>query len=290
VCANAAFGGANAALVFARDTIETHPHRTEPRALSLSGVGAVQDWSRLHQSVPLAELRGLDATARLLASAVTTALIDAKLRLRSKDCEAIGLFVGQTRVSPESYRAFGKSIHERGLAHLSASAFTRMVVNNATGVCCRLFGLKGPSATLATGSDSGLTALVLGANHLAWRDDVNRLLTAAVDEPGQSDCYDNAAACVLLEAQDNAAPVSLVAWALASDRETAVAQALARARRNREEVTSMVVSGPPASATLRAVVTAINAIRKGESGPFLISDCGEGSAGAAIILEARSRR
>jgi len=323
VCANAAFGGANAALVFARDTLKTRPHviprisvekrsadilsagrmpalphvtetlrprRTEPRALGISGVGAVQDWSRLNQSVPLTELRGLDASARLLASAVTAALLDAKLRLRSKDCEEIGLFVGQTRVSPESYLAFGKSIHERGLAHLSASAFTRMVVNNATGVCCRLFGLKGPSATLATGADSGLVAFVLGANHLAWRDDVSRLLAAAVDEPGPSDSYDNAAACLLLNAQDDAAPVRLVAWALAANRETAVVQALSRANLDREEVTSMAVSGPPASAALRAVIAAAAAIKRGERGPFLISDRGEGSASAALILEARSRR
>ena len=290
MCTNAAFGGANAALVFARGTKESRPRRAEPRPIGLSGVGMVHDWEKLNQCVPLTELRGLDATARLLASAVTTALVDAKLRLRSKDCEEIGLFVGQTRVSPESYKAFGKSIHERGLAHLSAPAFTRMVVNNATGVCCRLFGLKGPTATLSTGPDSGLTALVLGADHIAWRDDVSRLLTAAVDEPGPSDSHNNAAACLLLEAQNDAAPVSLAAWALAADRETAVAQALARARRNREEVTPMVVSGPPASAPLLAVVAATNAIRRGEPGPFLISDCGEGSASAAIILEAGSRR
>lgn len=286
VCANAAFGGSNAALVFARGTKESRPRRAEPRPIGLSGVGAVQDWSRLNQCVPLTELRGLDASARLLASAVTTALMDAKLRLRSKDCEEIGLFVGQTRVSPESYTAFGKSIYERGLAHLSAPAFTRMVVNNATGVCCRLCGLKGPTATLSTGSDSGLTALILGAEHLAWRDDVSRLLTAAVDEAGQSDSHDSAAACLLLDAQNDAAPVSLTAWALAADCKTAVAQALVMARRNREEVTPMAVSGPPASASLRAVVAATNAIRRGESGPFLISDRGEGSVGAAIILEA----
>lgn len=290
MCANAAFGGANAALVFARNSIETRSRRAEPRSIGLSGVGAVQDWSRLNQSVPLTELRGLDASARLLASAVTTVLVDARLRLRSKDCEEIGLFVGQTHVSPESYQAFGKSIHERGLAHLSAPAFTRMVVNNATGVCCRLFGLKGPTATLATGPDSGLTALVLGANHLAWRADVNRLLAAAVDEPRPSDSYDNAAACILLSAQDDAAPVRLTAWALAADRETAVAQALARAQRRRDEVSPMIVSGPPASAALRAVAAAADAIRRGDPGPFLICDRGEGTASAAVILEAGSRR
>ena len=290
MCTNAAFGGANAALVFGHATEDRRPRRANPLPIAITGVGAVQDWEKLDQCVPLTELRGLDTSSRLLASALTTAIRDAGLRLRSKDCEEIGLFVGQTRVSPESYSAFGKSIHEHGLAHLSATAFTRMVVNSATGVCCRLFGLKGPTATLSTGPDSGLTALVLGANHLAWRDDISRLLTAAVDEPNPSDSYDNRAACLLLDVRDDAAPVRLAAWALAADRETAVRQALTMANRNREEVTPMVVSGPPASASLRAVVAVTDAIKRGEPGPFLISDRGEGTAGAAVILEHRSQR
>jgi len=235
--------------------------------------------------VPLAELRGTDTSARLLASVVAMTLADAKLRPRTADCEEIGLFVGQLHVSPESFAAFGKSIRERGLAHLSASAFTRMVINSATGVCCRLFGFKGPTATLTTGPDSGLTALVLAVNHLVWHNHVSRLLTAAVDEPGESDDYDHGAASILITAQEKSASVSLTGWALAADSETAVAQALARSHRTLDEVLPMVVSGPPASAGLRAVVTATQAIERGESGPFLINDRGVGSAGAAVILE-----
>ena len=285
ICSNAGFGGANAALVFARTKEERRPRRREPRPIGLSGVGVVQDSGRLSQSVPTTELRGLDVSARLLASAVTTALGDAKLRPLSTDSERTGLFVGQTRVSPESAKAFDQSIRERGLAHLSAPAFTRMVVNSATGVCCRLFGLRGPTATLTTGPDSGLTALVLGADHLAWRDDVDRVLTASVDERGEADTHDDGAVCIVLDAQNDAAPVRLAAWALAADPETAVAQALGRARRNREEVVPVAVSGPPASAALRAVVAATSALRGGEPGPFLIADRGEGSAAAAVILD-----
>ena len=75
-------------------------------------------------------------SARLLASATAVALTEAGIRLRTPDCEKIGLFAGQTRVSPESVKAFDKSIQARGLAHLSAVAFARMVCNYATGVCC----------------------------------------------------------------------------------------------------------------------------------------------------------
>jgi 3-oxoacyl-[acyl-carrier-protein] synthase II len=284
ICSNAGFGGVNAALVFAHTRTTSQPRPRKTRPIGLFGIGVNQDTDRLSQSVPRAERRGLDLSTRLLAGAVITALTDAKLRPRSADSEGTGLFVGQTRVSPESAKAFDKSIRERGLAQLSAPAFTRMVVNSATGVCCRLFGLQGPTVTLTTGPGSGLAALVLGADHLAWHDDVNHLLAAAVDERGEGDRHDNGAACIVLDAQNAAALVRLAAWALAVDLKTAVAQVLMRACRKREEVVTMAVSGPPASAGLQAVVTAVNALRGGEPGPFLITDQGEGAA-AAVILE-----
>lgn len=164
-----------------------------------------------------------------------------------------------------------------------------MVCNYATGACCRFFGLKGPTATLATGADSGLTALVLGANHLAWRDDLNHLLTAAVDEPDELDDYAGGAAGILLQA-GKGTPANLAGWALASDRQAAIAQALANAYLSREEVVPIVVPGPPAGAGLRAVIAAISALKRGELGPFLISNQDTGTAGAAVILQAGSRR
>ena len=165
-----------------------------------------------------------------------------------------------------------------------------MVCNYATGACCRFFGLKGPTATLATGADSGLTALVLGADHLAWRDDLNHLMTAAVDESDELDDYDGGAAGILLQSGGGTAPVNLAGWALASDRQAAIAQALANAYLSREEVVPVVVPGPPAGAGLRAVIAAIRALKRGELGPFLISNQDTGTAGAAVILEAGSRR
>ena len=289
ICANAGFGGVNAALVFGPASGMPRPRRDTPRSIGLTGTGMVQDDFQVRRFVPRAELRGTDPSARLLAGAIASALTDAGCRLRTPDCEKIGLFVGQTRVSPESVAAFGKSVRERGATHLSAAAFARMVCNYATGACCRFFGLKGATATLSTGADSGLTALVLGADHLAWRRRISHLLIAAVDEPSELEDYDGGAAGILLQAGAGAS-ANLAGWALARDREAAIAQALANAYLSRDEVVPIVVPGPPASAGLRAVIAAISALRRGEPGPFLISDRGAGTAGAAVIVEAWSGR
>ena len=289
VCANAAFGGVNTALVFGQADGTPRVERKVPRPISLAGMGVAQDGHQVNRFAPRPELRGIDMSARLLSGATGTALADAGVRLRTSDCEGIGLFVGQTRVSPESVKAFDKSVQARGLAHLSAAAFTRMVCNYATGVCCRLFGLKGPTATLSTGPDSGLTALVLAADHLAWRDDVNSLLTAAVDESDESDDYENGAASILLKAGEESAPINLIGWALSTDSKEATEQALVKASLNREEVVPIVVPGPPTVAGLWTVIAAIDALKAGEKGPFLISNQGKGSVGAAVILETGSK-
>ncbi len=289
VCTNAAFGGVNTALVFGGADGTLRDERKAPRPISLAGTGIVQDDHQVNQFAPRPELRGIDMSARLLASATGTALADAGVRTRTPGCEGIGLFVGQTRVSPESVKAFEKSVQARGLAHLSASAFTRMVCNYATGVCCRLFGLKGPTATLSTGVDSGLTALILAADHLAWRDDVNHLLAAGVDEPDASDNYENGAASILLKAGEASAPMNLTGWALATNCGLATERALAQASLNRKEVVPMAVPGPPTVAGLWAVIAAIDALKAGEQGPFLISNRGKGSVGAAVILETGSK-
>ena len=289
LCTNAAFGGVNTALVFGQAVGAPRDERKVPCPISLVGAGVTQDGHQVNQFAPRPELRGIDMSARFLAGATGAALADAGVRTRTPDCEGIGLFVGQPRVSPESVKAFDKSVQRRGLAHLSASAFTRMVCNYATGVCCRLFGLKGPTATLSTGVDSGLTVLILAADHLAWRDDVNHLLAAGVDEPDASDNYENGAASILLKAGEASTPINLTGWALATDCEVAIEGALAKASLTREEVMPMAVPGPPTVAGLWAVIAAMNALKVGAKGPFLISNRGKGSVGAAVILETGSK-
>ena len=285
VCTNAAFGGVNSAVVFGHVNGDSLPIKKVPRRVGLSSTGMVLDGNQISRFVPRAELRGIDTSARLLAGAIAYSLTNAGIRLRSPVCEDIGLFVGQSHVSPESVEAFEKSIEEHGIMHLSAAAFTRMVVNYATGVCCRLFGMKGPVATVATQPDSGLSALVLGADHLSWNNNRNYLITAAVDEPGQEDDYKGGAASILLEAGEVSTPISLTGWALAKDCEAAVSRALIMADQHPNDVVPIEVSGPPASAGLMAVIEAIEALKNNKQGPFLVSSNGAGSSGAAIILE-----
>ncbi len=289
ISTNAAFGGVNTALVFGQADGTPRDQREVPRFISLTGEGTVQDGQQVIQFAPRPELRGIDMSARLLAGATGAALADAGVRLRTSGCEEVGLFVGQTRVSPESVKAFDKSVQAGGLTHLSVAAFTRMVCNYATGVCCRLFGLKGPTATLSTGVDSGLTALIFAADHLAWRDDVNHLLAAAVDESDESDNYENGAASILLKAGEASAPINLTGWALATNCELATERALANASLNREAVVPMAVPGPPTVAGLWAVIAAMDALKAGANGPFLICNRGEGSVGAAVILQTGSK-
>ncbi len=289
VSTNAAFGGFNAALIFGQTESPQQIRRDEPRPIRLIGTGKVEDCHKIKQFAPNSELRTIDKSARLLASAVAVALTNAGIQLRTPDCESIGLFVGQTKISQESIEAFSESVAARGLASFSATAFTRMACSYATGVSCRLFGLKGPTATLSTGLGSGLTALVTGADHLAWRDDVNSLLTAAVDEPNELDDYDNGAASVLLTVGEEPASINLIGWALATDCEEAIVQALAKASLNHKDVVPMVVPGPPTVADLWAVIAAIDALKSGEPGPFLISSKDDGTAGAAVILQNGSK-
>lgn len=285
VCTNAAFGGFNAALIFGKVENTQHTQSEIPRTIRLIATGKVEDYHQIKQFAPSSELRTIDKSARLLASAVALALTNAGIRLRTSDAEKIGLFVGQTRISHESAEVFSESIKTRGYTSFSASAFTRMACSYATGVSCRLFGLKGPTTTLSTGPDSGLTALVIAADHLAWRDDVNSLLTAAVDEPNKLDDYNNGAASILMTVEEEPTSINLIGWALATDGEAAIAQALANASLNYKDVIPIAVPGPPSVAGLWAVIAAINALKSGEPGPFLISSNEHGSAATAVILD-----
>lgn len=76
VCANAAFGGVNTALVFGQADGTLQDKREVPRSISLTGTGIVQDGHQVNQFAPRTELRGIDMSARLLASATVVALTD----------------------------------------------------------------------------------------------------------------------------------------------------------------------------------------------------------------------
>ena len=202
LCLNSAFGGSNAALVLSRP--DRSARKPRPRVpLDVLGVGLVGPYGlgthafekackpdapgrvspfEIKEVVPRTDPRGLDPSSRFLIAAVALCLQDARVRLRGSLRDRTGLIAGAIRPSPESVRAFGDSVSERGLRSLSAAAFARIVLNAPAGFCSKALTLRGPHTAIATGAGSGLAAVVSAAEVLSTRDDVSLMLGAAVDE------------------------------------------------------------------------------------------------------------
>jgi 3-oxoacyl-[acyl-carrier-protein] synthase II len=317
VCSNSAFGGANAAVVVSAEA-EGRPERAR-REVFLTGAGAVGAHGttlgelgralaagrrlggrapafRLEDRVKGADARGLDTASRLLTAAAAAALADAGVTLRGAARERAGIFLGTTRVSVESAREFRASIEQRGLPRLSATAFTRMVLNAPAGACAKLLSLKGPTTTLTTGPGSGLTALVYAALYLGARHDADRLLAAAVDEadPAEIDRgAGEAAACLVLDVERPAAgpAVRIAGLGLAGPGAlaAAVAQARAMAGAAAEGLSpaprvAEVLGVAAAAGPLLACAAAVEMLRRGEVGSVLVADPGDGSTASAVIL------
>ena len=256
----AAFGGANAALVLAapcssapaeeirprrfvrivglgglgpgdpaRDPMEAHTPGTE-RAAAPRGRVAPLD---LEVLVPGVDPRGLDPVAQHLAVAVARALAPLGGAPWGAVAARTGLFVGQRRASPASYAVFEEAIAARGCERVPGSAYTRKVFNAATGAITRAFALRGPTTTVSTGAASGLTAVVLAAEHLAARDDADRVVAASTEELAPAEdarALGDGAAAVVLAADAPPADgtgVVLAGWAIGGPGERAAVAARA---------------------------------------------------------------
>jgi hypothetical protein len=93
-----------------------------------------------------------------------------------------------------------------------------MSLNSPTGSCARALGLLGPTSTLSSGNSSGLLAVVLAAEWLAWRDDAAGLVAGGVGElsPLTSDEAEGAACLALRRsAAARAGAVVAAGWAIA---------------------------------------------------------------------------
>ena len=214
LCTNSGFGGLNTALVFGRKDADYKCLNKSPRPISILGFGINLDENYTNNFVPYDDLRSTDLSAKLLAGVVAMILNNAGIPFRSKECENMGLFVAQDHISEDSLEALDNSILQRGIKHLSASAFTRLVVNYPASVSCRLFGIKGPVAVTSARPDSGLTALCLAADNLAWRDDTDLMIVASVDDLGKGEDKPVRAVGLLLKAGDEISPLRLKKWSM----------------------------------------------------------------------------
>lgn len=298
---NSAFGGANASLSISRTT---HARRTvQRREVFLSGAGVLgpfgQSLSQLRQwngegqrlapfaieaLAPNVDPRNLDQTASSLTAAVALALADAKLTVSGAARERTGLFVGTTNASPVAWDEFRRSIKDRGLVKVSAPAFTRLVLNAATGTATRVFGLRGPTTTLTTGQGSGLVALVLAVAHLEQRSDADRMVVGAVDEADlERKPHETDAACALvLSTFGEGERVRVAGWGMAGAGE--VERAVQRAGANASSSTRRVPA--LASGSLLSCALAMDSLRE-SGGRVLITDTSS-AASCAVLLEAVS--
>lgn len=230
--------------------------------------------------------RGVDRTTQLLATAFYRATRAAPRR--TAEGHRTATFVGQRRASPENGRLFNDSVDARGYRNVSGSAFARKVLTTATGSICRMFALRGPTVVLTTGPASGLVALALAADQLAYRDDADLAFAAAVEERDlhAPRAVVDGAACFLLGREFGPEKaVSLSHWAVGADEEAAIAEVLARSPRPRVEVLrASPDSRVPAVAGLLACGVAIARIARGEAESIVVSAPGR-LASACVMFE-----
>ena len=286
---NSGFSGVNSALIFGRKDEGYQPQLTSKRSVSILGYGLNLEEDYINRFIPYDDLRSTDLSAKLLAGVVAMILNDAGIQFRSNECDNIGLFVGQDHLSDESLEALDNSIRERGIRHLSASAFTRLVINYPAGVCCRLFGLKGPVAAIAAKPDSGMTALFMGADYISWRDDTDMMIVASVDDHIQGTNKPAGAVGLLLKAGDEKSPIRLTGWSLSRDSDKVTEEALKMDKFRPGNIASLNVASSAASPGLCALVNTIENINHKDQHSFLIqSERDLDYMGIDIIIEKKN--
>lgn len=334
VCSNSAFGGANAAVVVAHPEAGSDSVPAARKTLRIAGVAAVcaHGWRpqgllpalsarRLlnggrvpefdfRAAAPGIDPRGLDPSSRFITAAAALALDDAGLGLKRSRRDRIGVIMGVNRISQVSVDALEDSIARNGLPLLSATAFSRMVLNAPVGTCSKLLALGGPLSTVSTGQGSGLAALVYAAEMLHSREDADVLVGGGLDELGAREVpgwTGEGAACAVLSSQSTrVGPEEIVAgWGLAGPGGllTAVEMALDKAERGAPDVEAVfgtglgdLLPGLPriepehalgygeASASAVALVAAVLWLREGKGRTVLVANGAGGSAAAAMVL------
>ena len=313
---NSAFGGANVAIILDRTPSAQHRLR-EPIALRGFGlVGAfgcgmaafrdADDEQRrgrgrvapfdLRAHLPTADARALDPSARSLATATALALADSGIRLRGDARDRTGLLVGQRRASPVSLQAFFDSITANGLPNLSAVAFARVVLNAAAGACTKLHSLRGPLSAITCGGGSGLAAIVVAAELLATRSDVDAMIAGGVDERPEdgSDVTDPAltdgAGCVVLSRAATSDSLCLAGWGIAGPRQGADAARRALEGQSAEGVSYVCLdewAGDGASGGVFGLADAVLHATE-ERAPALLVMCEAGNSVSSALLLRRA--
>lgn len=178
---SAAFGGANAALVLERRSPDPRPARARAPLRA-----RILRWARVElpeleaiaatSGAPVDRVARLDEASLLLASAVA--------RLGSRpELEGAGLVVGHLLATVDVNERFFRRVLERGPAAAEPRLFPPTSPNVVAGQVAILYGLRGPSAAVASGAGGALDPLWLGLE-LVEAGDAESVLVGAVDVQG----------------------------------------------------------------------------------------------------------
>jgi hypothetical protein len=176
--------------------------------------------------------RGVDRLTTMMAVAVQRALAHAAIDLRARERDRVGLFVGQIKAATEAERELSSSIEERGLARLSAPAFSRVVLNACAGSVTRMFDLRGPVTAMTSGASSGTCVVALAADYLSQHHDVDTIIAVGASEAAEGATDDAEGACALvLTTRSELRPwAELTGWALGLERGEVGSRALGSER------------------------------------------------------------
>jgi len=104
-------------------------------------------------------LRPLDRTSRLAASAARLALDDSGWSAEMVKQEEVGLVLGTMFGSLHTISEFDRRILDAGPAYVSPMDFANTVINAAAGQAAIVHKLRGVNSTISTGPTSGLQAI-----------------------------------------------------------------------------------------------------------------------------------
>jgi 3-oxoacyl-[acyl-carrier-protein] synthase II len=126
-------------------------------------------------------LRPLDRTSRLVASAAQLALEDSGWSAEMRNSEEVGLVLGTMFCSVHTISEFDRRALEAGPAYASPMDFSNTVINAAAGQTAIAHNLRGVNTTISTGVTSGLEAISYAAD-LIRSGQARALLAGGADE------------------------------------------------------------------------------------------------------------
>lgn len=126
-------------------------------------------------------LRPLDRTSRLVASAAQLTLEDSGWSAEMRNAQEVGLVLGTMFCSVHTISEFDRRALEAGPAYASPMDFSNTVINAAAGQTAIVHNLRGLNTTISTGVTSGLEAISYAAD-LIRSGRAQALLAGGADE------------------------------------------------------------------------------------------------------------